>query len=143
MSTRNQPVSSQLGIPRVGASRFCKDLLNTDDTIVCAVISDDQGNVIGLDWKRGRVPWENGDTNVDKQFSNIIEEKLGTWMQIILSLASQTAPVIGTFERASFIHRDFQLVMLGPSLDNKVIGIMISRSANTEHVVSKVREIFG
>jgi hypothetical protein len=123
-------------------SRYCRDLLDLDESIVVAVIANQEGNVVGIAWKEERLPWKSGDLKSKQTFSTIVDEKLGTWMQIILSLASQTSPLIGKFERACFVHANYQLVMLSSATD-KVIGVMIGRSADAEHVAGKIREFTG
>lgn len=137
MSIQNNTRTSQLK-----SSRYCKDLLDLDEAIVCAVMVNESGQLEGIDWKKAKVPWETGDIKASEQFSKIIEEKLGTWMQIILSLSSETSPLIGGFERASFVHKNYQLVMLS-SNSSKIVGIMVMRSADAEHIASKVKEIVG
>ncbi|MDA4130239.1 MAG: hypothetical protein OK457_05675 [Thaumarchaeota archaeon] len=124
------------------ASRYCKDLLNLDSEILCVTIANDDGDIVAIDWKKGRVPWENNGVKAMQQFEEI-QSKLGAWMQIITGLAGQTEPLVGGFERASFIHKNFQLVLLGPKLNGYAIGVLLARSANIDHVVSKIKEITG
>ena len=64
-------------------NHYCKDLLNVDDQIVCVTNADDNGGIVALDWKKGRVPWENNGIGPMQEFESI-ESKLGAWMQIIL-----------------------------------------------------------
>jgi hypothetical protein len=124
------------------ATHLCKDLLNVDEQVLCVMISDVKGGILAIDWKKGKVPWEGNGVESMKLFEDI-ESKLGMWTQIILGLASQTAPLIGSFERASFVHKNFQLVLLGSIGQDSSIGLMLNRSASVEHVISKVREMTG
>jgi hypothetical protein len=124
------------------ATHLCKDLLNLDDQVLCIMISDVKGDLIAIDWKKGRVPWELNGVESMKLFEDV-ESKLGTWTQIILGLASQTSPLIGSFERASFVHKNYQLVLLGALREDYSIGVMVSRSTNVEHLIGKVKDLIG
>jgi hypothetical protein len=124
------------------ATHYCKDILNCDEQILCVTISDSQGVITSMDWKRGKVPWEDNGIEAKRLFDEI-ESKLGLWTQIILGLAAQTAPLIGTFERATFVHKKYQLVLVGSESESSTIGLMLSRSASVEHVISKVRDLIG
>jgi hypothetical protein len=124
------------------ASHYCKDILNLDEQIYCVTISDAKGGITSIDWKREKVPWEGNGIEAKKTFEDI-QTKLGLWGQIILGLAEQTAPLIGTFERATFVHKKYQLVLLGSETGSSTIGLMLSRSANVEHVISQVKDLVG
>ena len=122
------------------ASHICNDLLNVDDQVLCVMISDVKGEIVAIDWKKGRVPWEVNGVKAMEIFEDV-ESKLGMWTQIILGLASQTAPLLGSFERASFVHTKYQLVLLGSLNQANSIGLMVSRSTNIEHIISKVKDL--
>jgi len=64
-------------------------------------------------------------------------------MKVILGLAGETSLLIGAFERASFVHKNFQLILFGSPSQNSAMGLMLSRSANVEHIANKVKEILG
>jgi hypothetical protein len=134
-------IQKEASVPAPTAFHYCRDLLEVDDLIVCALIVNSEGQILGIDWKKDKVPWETQGRESMQQFE-VIENKLGTWMQIILGLATETSALIGSFERATFVHKNFQLVMLRSS-GEQLVGVMMTRSANTEHVVSKIREILG
>jgi hypothetical protein len=125
---------------QLNVDRCCKDILTLDDEIVTVVIADALGQIVAMDWKKEYVPWENHGVEARKEFESI-EGKLGAWMQIIIGLAAQTESLIGSFERATFIHKQFQLVLVPLSSKKNCFGLMLRRSANVDHVISKVKEI--
>ncbi len=129
-------------ISKLEASQFTQGILSSDDQILCVVISDRKGSAIAIDWKKGKVPWDNSGVATANMFKEI-KEKLGLWSEIILSLANQTSPLIGGFESASFVHNNFELVLLSPPHRDVNIGLMLPRSAKTDKVILKVNGLFG
>lgn len=129
-------------ITKLNASYYCKDLLELDDQILAVVVIDENGEILAEDWKADRVPWETQGLEARKIFDGI-ERKLGVWMKLILSLARETAPLIGGIERAEFVHKKYQLVIIGlPSMGND-IGLMLTRSADLEHINNLIKEMLG
>ncbi len=121
------------------AVRYSNDLLALDDDILAVAVVDTQGKLINLDWKKGRVPWrESGDAEFEK-----VQIMLGSWMKIILGLSEQTAPLIGSLEVAAFVHKKFQLILLGSPSKQCNIGVMVSRAANVDYIVKKIEDILG
>ena len=129
-------------ISRLEADQFTKGILSCDDQILCVLISDRNGSAIAIDWRKGKVPWDNSGV-ASMKISKDIQTRLGSWSEIILSLAGQTSPFVGDFESASFVHKNFQLVLLNPPHRDVNIGLMLPRSAKTEYVISKVNVLFG
>ena len=129
-------------ISKLEASQFTQGILSSDDQIFCVVITDRRGSALAIDWKKGKVPWDNTCEATADIFKDI-REKLGLWSEIILSLAQQTSPLIGGFESASFVHKNFQLVLLSPPHRNVNIGLMLPRSAKVDKVISTVNRLFG
>ena len=124
------------------ADHYCRDLLNMDDQILTVVVVDEHGRILAMDWRDGKVPWEGQGIEASKSFE-AIQENLGLWMKVVIGLAEQTSPLIGAVERATFVHRKFQLVLFGSPSTKNAIGLMLGRSANVDHIASKVREILG
>ncbi len=129
-------------ISETQAMRYCEDLLSVDEQIVAVAIVDPAGELLGLDWKRERVPWEGQSFEQRKEFESI-QGKLGAWVKIILSLSEETAPLIGRLERAIFVHKKFQLILLGSPSKGCNVGCMVARSTDAGYIARKVAEILG
>jgi hypothetical protein len=129
-------------ITQLNAHHYCEDLLRLDDQILTVAIFDQRGEILAIDWKKDKVPWEGSGINAMNQFEEI-SKKLGVWVKLILGLAEQTTPLIGGIERVSFTHRKFQLVLLSSPSQENDIGLMLTRSANIDHLAIKIKELIG
>jgi hypothetical protein len=122
-------------------ARYCKDLLDSDESVLAVAISDEMGDGVAAEWKKDSARWV-GKTFNRTEFENAIRN-WGAWVNLIIGVSKQSSPLMGSLERVCAVYSGYNMLLTELPGVKMNLAVMALRSADIEHLYSKIMKVAG